>query len=312
MDIRQLKYFVKVVETGSVTRAAELLYVAQPALGLQIRKLEEELGVQLLIRHSRGVEPTESGALLFAEAKEILTRVQAAAGRVRDLDGAPRGKVIVGTTPAISALLSGKLVRRCAAALPEVSLSLVEALTQVLLEWIESNRVNIAFVHRSLSSPALSLDPLASEDLLFISAPGYCPLLAEKTPLREVADYPLILPAVGHALRDLLEQKSAERDITLEVPFEVHSPGTMCELVAQGVGCTVLPLALVKKYVSERRLIATPIDEPRLTRTLYLVTSAKKPLTRAEAAVRNEIIELVREEVAQSAGAWRPPPEIAT
>src|SRR3982751_4338470 len=99
MNLRQLRYFVKIVELGNMTRAAESLYVAQPALGMQVRQLEEDLGVTLLIRHSRGVEPTPAGRLLHTRAIEILALVDRAREEVAAHDDQGGEAIRLGLTP---------------------------------------------------------------------------------------------------------------------------------------------------------------------------------------------------------------------
>jgi len=126
MDVRQLRYFTEIVEAKSFTRAADRVRVAQPALGLQIRKLEEELGVSLLHRHSRGVEPTEAGIVLLGHANAILKQIEQAQRDVTDLSGPPRGAVVLGITPTASALLATRLIRTCQALYPGVSLNLFD------------------------------------------------------------------------------------------------------------------------------------------------------------------------------------------
>ncbi|MGE0315145.1 MAG: LysR family transcriptional regulator [Lautropia sp.] len=99
MNLRQLKYFVKVVEAGSMTRAAEQLFVAQPALGMQIRQLEEDVGVALLDRHSRGVTPTRAGALLLERARAILALVEQARSEVSACDRGRAKRCASGSRP---------------------------------------------------------------------------------------------------------------------------------------------------------------------------------------------------------------------
>src|SRR5262245_45274960 len=101
MNLRQLKYFVGVVEAGNMTRAAEQLHVAQTALGMQIRQLEEDLGVALLVRHSRGVEPTKAGSLLHTRAISILKEVEEARKDVRACEREDSEAIRLGITPAL-------------------------------------------------------------------------------------------------------------------------------------------------------------------------------------------------------------------
>src|SRR3954454_14862398 len=101
MNFRQLKYFVAVVEAGKMTRAADQLHVAQTALGMQIRQLEEDLGVALLVRHSRGVEPTKAGSLLHLRAISILKEVEEARKEVRACEREDSEVIRLGITPAL-------------------------------------------------------------------------------------------------------------------------------------------------------------------------------------------------------------------
>jgi LysR family transcriptional regulator, nitrogen assimilation regulatory protein len=111
VDIRKLRYFVAVSEQKSFTKAAEILRIAQPALGLQIRQLEQQLKVQLLVRHSRGVELTEAGVILLERARDILERVEMARAAVRDSAPAQGERITIGMAPSISAMLSYPLIK---------------------------------------------------------------------------------------------------------------------------------------------------------------------------------------------------------
>src|SRR5262245_33619233 len=120
MNFRQLKYFVKIVETGNMTRAAEQLRVAQPALGMQIRQLEEELGVALLTRHSRGVEPTKAGQLLHAKALTILRLVEEVSKEITAFDQYEIESIRLGMTPTLMMLLGPDLAVAAREQLPQV------------------------------------------------------------------------------------------------------------------------------------------------------------------------------------------------
>ena len=153
MDVRQLRYFVSVIELKSFTRAAEVLHIAQPALGMQIRKLEDELHTQLLGRHSRGVEPTAAGNLLWERAVAILRQVEEAKQAIRDLSGEPRGVIRFGTTPAMHPRISIGLLQRSAIELPNVQIQVQEAVTATLVEWVRTERVDIALVYLAGNRP---------------------------------------------------------------------------------------------------------------------------------------------------------------
>ena len=307
MDLKQLRYFVGVIETGSLTRAAEALRIAQPALGLQIRKLEDRLGVQLLYRHSRGVEPTEAGLLLLEEAKDLLSRHDQAVARVQGLSETPRGRVAVGITQSANAVLGGKIVLRSVEENPLVSISLIEQLGQNLLDMMEADRLNISFAHHERTSSSLTFEPLAVERLYFVQSAA-CPSSTDTISMHEIAQHRLILPGLPHALRILVNEKAERRGLQLDVPYEVHSWSTICDLVEAGLGESVLPLSLVRGRILSGGLTAIPIEAPRITRTLHLVTSRNRALSFAEHALCDTIRRTLLAETSDHSDIWSPVP----
>src|SRR5215207_3129321 len=169
ISLRQLRYFVRTVDAGNITRAAEQLFVAQPALGLQIRQLEESLGVSLLSRHSRGVSPTRAGSLLYERACEILRmvddtqRVVTAAGR-QDVEA-----VVLGLTYGVMALMGRDIVIAARDELPGIQLTLIEEMSVVLMDALEREELDIAVAYDVLQRPGIVRVPLIEEELVFVS-----------------------------------------------------------------------------------------------------------------------------------------------
>lgn len=297
MDIRQLKYFVSVMEHKSFTKAANALHVAQPALGLQIRKLEDELNARLMERHSRGVVPTKAGTILLERAQTILADLEAAKTAVRNLAPVIDGRVVVGVAPSISAMLSHSMIRMAASTLPNVSLVLVEELSPVLSEWLVSGRLDLAIGYDILRSSNVCGDPLLVEDMFLVQSPAKSTLSAATIPFSALANYELLAPCNPHALRAVLDYKAAELGIELNIRFEVQSVHVIKELVEQGTGATVLPYGAIHRECSEGRLVATKIVDPVIRRTAYLIYSARRPLSNAE----NEVVRLIRKLIASEA-----------
>src|ERR1700679_3749681 len=127
MQFRQLRYFVKIVEAGSFSRAAATIHVAQPALSQQIAELEERLGLSLLLRSARGVRPTAAGELLYREASTILRLMEKLPGIVRSESGQIEGTVSVGMSSTLAATLAGAFIEACKTALPKVTLKFAVA-----------------------------------------------------------------------------------------------------------------------------------------------------------------------------------------
>lgn len=292
MDLRQLRYFIAIVEHGGFTRAAEALAVAQPALSAQIRHLEDELETQLLVRHSRGVTPTADGSLLFERARVILAEVRDTHAALLAGRAAPRGHLSLGITPSNNVATTARLVRRCLDALSEVELTVVEGVSGDVLEWIGAGRVDLGVVYCGDEEPAdIVLEPLGTEPLVSIepAIDGAAP--PATVTLAEVCAQPLILSAAPHFVRRLIEDAAARQGLTAHVPFEMQSVATVFEMIAQGVGCSVLPAGAATRIGGDRRLTARRIVEPSFTLRLALAHAASRPLSPAAIAARALITE---------------------
>ena len=306
MDVRQLRYFSEIVEAKSFTRAASRVRIAQPALGLQIRKLEDELGVELLHRHSRGVEPTEAGAVLLRHANAILKQVEQARQEVMDLSGPPRGEIVLGITPTASALLAIPLIRACRNAYPDISLNLFEGLSEEIMRRLDDNSLDMGFTYNPDAVSGIPTEPLMSEDLYLVGAvgdedPG------ETVSFAAVCKRRLILPSRGFGLRDWVEDTAREKGLSIDVSFEIDSVATMRDLVEGGLGWTILPYASVQQAVHTGRLFASQIVRPKVPRTLHFAYAASHMENNASRAVRKIIDQVIAESVDASDGRLRGP-----
>ena len=291
MDIRKLTYFVAVSEQKSFTKAAEILRVAQPALGLQIRQLEQQLKVQLLVRHSRGVELTDAGVILLEHARDILERIDQARAAVRDSLPMQGERITIGMAPSISAMLSYPLIKLGAQKFPNVTIVLVEELSSVLLEWLENGRIDIAIGYELLNSAKVAGDPLFIQDFFLVQSPKAKPR-RRKVNFADLADIELLMPASPHGLRELMEAGAARLGLNLKIRFEVQSISVLKELVEQGICATVLSYGAVARECEKGRLVATEIVNPTVKRIAYLAYSLRKPRSKAKDAVLAFIREL--------------------
>ena len=236
MNLRQLKYFVSVVELGNMTRAAESLFVAQPALGMQIRQLEEELGVVLLVRHSRGVEPTSAGALLHARALAILKLVDETRQEVSAHDREGSEAVRLGLTPMLMMVIGPELVVRIRDCVPQVFLSLVEEMSHVLVDSLARGEIDLALAYDVPDLPHLARTELLREDLVLVSLPasGSGPLPASRSgrpiAFAEAMEESLALPESRDTVRDLVVRTAHELGLEPKIAF---ATGLMIWLSAQ-------------------------------------------------------------------------------
>lgn len=309
MDLRQLRYFAKVVELKGFTAAAEALNVSQPALGMQIRKLEEELGVPLLVRHSRGANPTEAGEALAGHAQSILAQVASVHDDMQRFRREPSGHIRLGITPSLGRVLAPELLERALDLMPEVELSLVQGFGEQLDRDMRAGRLDMSFSTGPADDPRLASDPLFGERLFLIAVPGLADGLPEPLHVADLVDLPLALDSHVTELRRRLDALAAERGETLRHVVEVDSISIRREIVVRGHRATVTPFALFVAELEDGIVVARALDEPRLDRILYLNAPRPTAMSRGQAEIRRLILALVEKHVADGRLRWRPPPK---
>lgn len=310
MDLRQLEYFVNVVDLGGFSRAARLLGIAQPAISRRVRSLEVELRQNLLLRNGRGVIPTEAGKRLLAHARGILQQVDRARQDVDEVKGAPVGHVVVGLPPTLARLLTARVVREFRRRYPRASLSIVEGLSASMHEWLHVGRIDIGLLYNPIPSPSVNTRPLLEEELCLVGRrQEHRPPRAVR--LRDLPQFPLIIPSRPHAIRMLVETRLAAAGLQPQVAMEIDAVSAILELVADGHGYAVLSRRALEGADAARRLTARPIVQPKLKTALFIATSAQRPSTPIEQATVALIEELAPRAVAAipSDGASRPRPE---
>lgn len=306
MDLKCLSYFVAVVEAGSLGRASIRLRIAQPALGWQIRKLEEELGLELMTRHSRGVEPTEAGLRLLGHARAILTRTQEAVAELRSLTDEAQGTIVLGMTPSVNALLTVPLLKRLSAEAPQIRIRPVEELSAVLSEWVANGRLDIAIGFPVTELDGLCCEPLLGESHYFIEKVSPGAPAGGTIPFADAVGHDLVMTIMSSRWQRFLEEAAIARGRSLNVVHRMQSVATLRELVMQGVAATILPLGCVAREVAGGALRARRIVDPEINRDIVLQRADARPGTKAERVVCDMIRQLVAETMANSPGFWVP------
>jgi len=278
MDLKQLEYFVNVVDLGGFSRAARVLGVAQPAISRQVRGLEVELRQVLLLRNGRGAMPTDAGKRLLEHARGILAQVDRARRDVDESKGAAVGKVVVGLPPTFARHLTVPFVRAFRQDYPRASLSIVEGLSSTIQEWLEVGRVDVGLVYNPTASPAIDVRILLEEPLCLIGPrkEGREPLTLR---LRDLPRFPLVIPNRPHAIRTLVETRLAGLGLRPLIAMEIDAVPAILELVAEGYGYAVLSPRALHGSAQARRLHSRTIVQPQLMSALAVVTSALRPST---------------------------------
>jgi LysR family nitrogen assimilation transcriptional regulator len=305
MNLRQLEYFVAVAELGSFSKAAVVLNIAQPALSRQVRLLETDLHVNLLMRNGRGVVLTEAGKRLFDHSVGILQLVSQVREDIEATRDEPAGRIVVGLPPSMGRLLIPPLVEGFRRTLPKARLAVVEGLSAHLAEWISTGRVDLGLLHNPEPHAALEITPVLEEPLGLVSpAPkrGAKVSLRSTASLAELKNYPLILPERAHAIRKLLETQAALAGHKLNVALEISSVQSILDLVRAGYGHAVLTPTALAASGEAKAFRLRPLTRPSLTSTLCLAVSAHKPAT----PLSRHVFRLLRELVAAAGRAQRP------
>lgn len=267
MELRQLRYFVTVVEEANFTRAAARLHVAQPGVSAQIGQLERELGQRLLDRTGRAVTPTQVGAAVLPYARAALAAVDAVRETVDEFTGLLRGRVAIGLVSgaAAHAFDMAGLLAGFHASHPEVEIALTEDTSERMLAALRAGELDIAMVGLAEPGPlpGLALRLVVDEPLVAAMAPGDA-LAAEdgELPLSALRGRRLICLPRGTGVRGVVDRLCAEAGFAPQVAFEAAAPHLLAQLAARGLGVAVVP-ALPEETGEPSGLRLRPLAGPR-------------------------------------------------
>lgn len=306
MDIRQLAYFAKLAESSSLTEAAEALNVSQPALGMQIRKLEDYLDVALIERHSRGVRLTEAGAALHRHATAILGGINQAKQDLRRFNAHPSGTVRIGVTPSLGRVLVPNLLEACADRHPDLRLQFVQGFTEQLETQIEGQTLDFAVTARPFDTERLESLPLYVETFLLIGRRELLPTGAEPLPVEALRDLPLALDERSQNIRKVVDGAAAAANVELTNVLELSAINLRRELAIQGKRATIGTRALFWTDIVSGTLVTRDLAIDGLCIPLNLTGHRVETMRPAEKLVRALIPQLVDAAVARGDFGWQP------
>ena len=294
MNLRRLKYFVKIVDIGSLTQAADVLHIAQPALSQQLATLEGEVRQQLLVRTKRGVTPTEAGKVLYRHAQLILRQCDQAQVDMVAAGRGLSGAVSVGLAPGTAAAtLALPLLRIVRARHPGVLPYLNESYGSTLSELIMNGRMDLAVLYGGkVTVHGLSFLPLLREPL-YLVGPKSLPAPPEVVPLRALAEMDLYLPRPYNVVRRLVDEAFIAAGMVPRVVAEIESAGTLSAVIADGLGMSILPASMAREVAQAGSAWLSRIVEPVIEAPLALCQSDHLPLSEPAQAVKEILLELV-------------------
>jgi LysR family nitrogen assimilation transcriptional regulator len=292
MNLRRLKYYVKIVDIGSLTQAAEVLHIAQPALSQQLAALEGELDQQLLIRTKRGVTPTEAGKILYSHAQTILRQCEQAQSAVDNAGCSLGGQVSVGLAPSTAAsLLAMPLIQAVKAQHPGIVLYLNENFGSPMSEQIMNGRMDMAVIY-DRPVHGLSFIPLMKEDLFLVGS-ARVPTPEPTIELVDVVKRDLFMPRPYNVVRRLVDETLQREKLKANIIAEIESPSTLNAAVLNGLGVTILPESAARAMAAQPGVWLSRIASPGIQAPLSFCMSDHLSLSPPAQAVKDILLSLM-------------------
>lgn len=300
MDFRQLRYFIVIVEQGSITKAAVALGVAQPALSVHIKNLEQELGTRLLDRSRSGVTPTEAGVLLECRGRRILEDLARTEDDVRTLDMDPAGIVRIGLPGTISGIIALPLIKAARKEYPLIRLNIAEAMSGFVADWLSYGRVDMAVLYKTSLDDGMVSELLLEEELVVLRSgdDNYPPEMS----LSGLRGVPLIVPSAAHGLRTQIDTALGALRVVPNIALEIDSYVNIKRLVAVGFGASILPYHAVLEESKTGSLAISRIANRGLWRGVNFVYPSGRPVTRAQEVIRELLRKVILE--LHTSGEW--------
>ncbi|EDH5631117.1 tricarballylate utilization LysR family transcriptional regulator TcuR [Salmonella enterica subsp. enterica serovar Ceyco] len=300
MELRQLRYFVRIIETGSMGSAAQDLNIGVSALSQQMSRLENELAIRLLQRTSRGVTPTNAGLAFYSQAQLALRHADDAILAARE--ARLSGHVSVGMAPSTASILGIPFIHAMQENYADVRLHVVESLSGNLERMINTRQIDLAVVFQKDKILRWSARPILEEQLFLIGSHALLAALPDNpiTP-EQLAGIPLIMPSQGHGLRGRLDAVCQEHALNVEIVAEIDGLALLMRAVRDGLGATLQPGAAIS-HLDNDALRVIGVHNPVLSRPNFLVSLSDDELTPAGLAARVVLTKVMRQLV--NAGEW--------
>jgi len=302
MDLKQLRAFLTIADTGNVTRAAELLNLVQPAVSRQLRLLEQDLGVGLFERERHGMVLTDPGKALLVYTRRAMLELDRARAEIAGSAESITGLVTVGLLPSTCNLISSPLVSAVAATYPGIRIRISMGYAGTLQQWLETGEIDAALLYGVEHSPHIHAKPLL-EEALWVVGPMSAKLRRHRpVRLAGLAGRPLILPNGPHGLRTLIDHACAVSNVQLTVVAETNAMNIQKSLVLGGHGLTILPPVAFADELAGKQVSAAPLEDPTITRTIVLALPGNREVPRHVQRTADLLVQCASTAVRR--GAW--------
>lgn len=295
MNIKQLSYFCTIYELKNMTKAAETLYIAQPALSHQLSALEQELNGKLFIRQKKGMFPTEKGDFLYKHAQTILRHLEATKAMLLNnmpMDELVTGTVSIGLAPSTATIMAIPLIKMVRKILPGVVLNIVSITSNELPVLLRDGRADFILAPDPHHEAGVTINQLFTEELFFLVAKQ---LLNLKPPItfEEISDIPLILTSVPNKLRSRIDHAFLIEQMNYNLIAESGTTAILVPAVVEGLAGTILPYSAASKEIEQGAIQAYPFEK-KMYRKISMCYSDYLPLSEAVTSVMNLSIQLIK------------------
>lgn len=295
MELRHLRYFVAVAECGSISRASEELFIAQPPLSVQIKQLEDELGTPLLIRYPRGVKLTPAGVLFLREAKDLLARAERAKRLAHGVNNEEGGQLRVGFIPSAGHMVLQRLVRELRKQRPQCDIDVVEMISDVQLQALHRAEIDVGIVRNPFASTS-GLAAIELVDPFCLAIPAGHPLEESTSIELRDAAHQVFVSFTRHRGRAFFDQTISlctDAGFSPNIRYEASTLFGVLDMVSAGLGVALVPAssALLKPQYLALRLLHRP-SRPGLLSLVYRRDDPNPAVATLSASATNVFAEL--------------------
>lgn len=294
METRRLANFIAIVDCGSLTRAAERMHVAQPALSQQLASLEAAYGKQLVLRSRQGITVTPAGRALYRNAQTMLRQLRQLESDVKSAGDYISGHVSVGLPVSCASIMTMPLLQSVRERYPHILLQISENLSGLLGELILNNRLDMALLYGTHGSEGLTRTPLLIERLCLVSQPALTPAISgsDGISVSALADMPLVLPSHSNGLRALVDAAFSRHGLKPLIVAEIDSLPSLRASAELGLAATILPRSAATASGTGPLRICD-IEEPTIERTIVLCQPAAPPSSEPVEAIASTMVDIV-------------------
>jgi LysR family transcriptional regulator, nitrogen assimilation regulatory protein len=279
LEVRRLSYFMRIAEDGSLTKASNVLRIAQPALSRQMRLLEEELGVPLFNRTSRGMRLTEEGEALRASVAGPLRELELALQNIKSYPFAAEANIAIGLPTSLADILATPLAQRIDQEFPNIKLRITEGMTGSLIDWLSRGVVDFVLLEEEAHHDQLHEQKLATLPVLLTGLADSRLPRGRTITFSDAVKLPLVLPSHHLGLRAVINDAAMRTQAKLNIRMEADSSRLTKDLLAAGVGYAISPACYYKHEISSGKLQIWPITDPALNLDIVIASRKNSQIT---------------------------------